>query len=250
MAFSVIGRFDSGTLSISGRASVPAARRASIAGRRVPGGGAPGGFGGLRRPEIISGSSSSAMVLAAGGGGLREGIAPPNPRPPTVPLGALSSSLPRSLLRSLLRLKSDAAERDGLLGRPSAGFAGAVADAGDGENTGVGDDAGWPARALVGGSAGANAGAITAAGGSCSGSSISTSTSATVGGGGSNGPAPPASAGGFTLGTCTDRTGSSRMIASKRSDASRGKSSSAPTTGGRRAPGVTGSPADGGTFGP
>jgi hypothetical protein len=241
-AFSVIGRFDSGTLSISGRASRPTA--GPMAGRRTPGGcGAPGGFGGLRRPEIISGSSSIAMVLAAGGGGLREGIAPPNPgvalgRPPAVPPEWLSSSW----LRSLLRLNSDAAERDGLLGRPAIGLAGAATGASDGKNVGPGVggvDTGVPARALFEGGTDAGAGA---------GSSMSTSTSATVGGGGSSGP--PGSAVGFTLGTCTGRTGSSRMIASKRSDASRGKSSSAPKACGRRATGVAGNPADGGTFGP
>jgi hypothetical protein len=64
--------------------------------------------------------------------------------------------------------------------------------------------------------------------GAGSGSSMSTSMSATVGGGGSSGPPAATSAGGFTTGTCTGRAGSSRMIASKRSDASRGKSSSAP----------------------
>ena len=249
-AFSVIGRDDSGTLSISGRGS--ATGRAPLGGRREPGAcGAPGGFGGLRRPGIISGSSSMGIVFAAGGGGLREGIAPARPGllPDVVPApmpGLLPDAAPgllSSSLRSppLARLNSDAAESDGLLGVPPPGFADTDA--------GVVTDAGAvtaPARGLsvVAGGAGS------LRSGAGSGSSMSTSMSVTVGGGGSSGPPAATSPGGFTTGTCTGRAGSSTMIASNRSDASRGKSSSAPGICGRRPPGATGSPAAGGTFGP
>jgi len=210
VAGSVTGR----RASTGGAATRGAAGEGSVTGRRP--GGPGGGLGGLRCAEIMSGSSSIGIVFEVAGGGLREGM--PLPRP-----GALSSVTSG-------RVNSDAAESAGLLCDAAAGAV-------DFDDEDVADDeateppAECEVAAAIAGAGfkeAASGGVVdsTRSGGAGSGSSsISTSMSMALGVGG-NTTAPAGSLDG--RGTCTGagRGGSSTMIASKRSAASRGKSSS------------------------
>ena len=216
-------------------------RTGSTTPRRSPVAGGPGGgLGGVREAEIISGSRSIGIVFEVGGGGLREGMLP---------------ALPGTLSSSGARLNSAAAGSTGLLCEALAGTADRTGVPGGGAAAGAG---GAGLDVNVGAAGGGDGSARAGGAGSSSSSSRSTSMSAEVGTGGSNGP-PEDSIGGTAAGICTARLGSSTMMASKRSAASRGNSSSLPGRPGRPGrpdldpfgePAEIGDPAESGDFGP